>query len=121
MLSLLRLVTVYAATVMLVAMFWERFGRPIPRRLIAVFSLLPLLVLAPAFLPGRTILPVHDIANFQPWASDLRFQTANPYLNDAITQMAPWQEAVRRSYRQGALPFWNRLTGRWPRSRRSRS
>jgi hypothetical protein len=86
-------------------------GRPLPPATLLLFAALSLLPLAPAFRPGRTILPLDHVTLTAPWVPLGAGMPRNPYLNDVVSQMLPWNDAVRLSLSEGSLPLRNRWNG----------
>jgi hypothetical protein len=83
-------------------------GRPIPRRFLLAFLLLPVLFLFPAFVTTRTIFPVDHAMSLPPWNALPHSAPANPNTNDVATQAAPWAKAVRMAWKEGSFPWRNR-------------
>ena len=101
----------FAAAAAAVRAFSRWLARPLPPATLALFALLALVPLAKAFLPGQTILPLEHVTLTAPWASPGGRGPINPYLNDVVYQMAPWNEAVRLALAGGELPLRNRWNG----------
>jgi hypothetical protein len=74
-------------------------------------ALLPVVFLLPAFVAGRTPLPVDHIRSLPPWSALGPVVVHNPNLNDVALQFAPWQRAVRNSWREGEIPHRDRWNG----------
>jgi hypothetical protein len=98
----------YAAVVAGWAVLARWLGRPLPRRFLLVFLVLPVLFLLPAFVTTRTIFPVDHARSFPPWNAGARSAPANPNLNDVATEMGPWAKAVRMAWKEGSIPWRNR-------------
>ena len=108
--------TLYAAGAAAVAAAARVVGRPVPRAVFAAFALLPVLFLLPGFAGDRTPIPVQDVRLFSPWTAlppplGAPEPPRNPNLSDVALQIAPWTEAVRLSWRSGALPWLDRWNG----------
>ena len=74
-------------------------------------ALLPVVFLLPGFVAGRTPLPVDHIRSLPPWSALGPVVVHNPNLNDVALQFAPWQRAVRDSWREGEIPHRDRWNG----------
>jgi hypothetical protein len=98
----------YAAVAAAWTLFARWLGRPLPRRLILVFFLLPVLFVLPGFVTTRTIFPVDHAMSLPPWNALPHEAPANPNLNDVATEMGPWAKAVRLAWKEGSLPWRNR-------------
>jgi hypothetical protein len=105
------LIALYTIVVILVAALARRLGRALPASEAALFWLLPLVMLAPGVLSDRTPLPLDHLAMYPPWSGVPDDPIWNYELNDLVTQMAPWQKAVRVAYKEGSLPLRNRWNG----------
>jgi len=105
----------YAAAVLLVLGFAAALRRRLALLPAAVLVLLPLLFCAPGFFGNRTLFPTDHVRQIPPWAAVAPGATAprrhNPNLNDAVTQIAPWTQAVRLAWREGSLPWNDRWNG----------
>jgi len=112
--ALLRL-GIYAAAAALVFGTAAGLRRRVPGAHAALLVLLPLIFCAPGFFRGRTILPTDHVRQVPPWSAvepgSAPVRRYNPNLNDAVTQIAPWTEAVRRAWREGSLPWNDRWNG----------
>jgi membrane protein YfhO len=98
----------YAAIATGWAVLARWLARPLPRRFLLAFLVLPVLFLLPAFVTTRTIFPVDHARSFQPWNAGARSAPANPNLNDVSTEMGPWAKAVRMAWKEGSIPWRNR-------------
>jgi len=105
------LIAFFAAGAAITAAIATYLSRPIPRAALGVFALLSLLPLAGGFRPGRTILPLEHVTLTVPWLHLGKWLPRNPYLNDVINQILPWNEAVRLAFAEGSLPLRNRWNG----------
>jgi len=74
-------------------------------------GLLPIVFLLPGFVSRRTPLPVDHIRSIPPWNALGPVVVHNPNLNDVALQFAPWQQAVRDSWRAGEIPHRDRWNG----------
>jgi O-antigen/teichoic acid export membrane protein len=76
-----------------------------------LFAALALAFVAPALVPGRTILPLDNLYEFPPWrahAPDVGIDTPhNRLVSDAILQNYSWKRLARESLSRGELPLWN--------------
>ncbi len=76
---------------------------------VAALWLLCVIFLAPAFLPGRVLLPLDIVVEgMPPWQEvgqvvDLH----NPILEDAVYYIFPVKQWTAEVVRQGSLPLWN--------------
>ena len=86
-------------------------GRRLPWWVISTAVLLPILLVWPCVFSGLTPLPVDHALSLPPWSNTASVARYNESFNDAITQIAPWQKAVRQAWKEGGLPFWNRWNG----------
>ncbi len=86
-------------------------GRSLPWWVISTAVLLPILLVWPCVFSGLTPLPVDHALSLPPWSNTASVARYNDNFNDAITQIAPWQKAVRQAWKEGGLPFWNRWNG----------
>lgn len=85
---------------------------PIPRAMLLVITLIPPLVLLPAFTSDRTVVPVDHALAIPPWnAAHPGAVRYNHNLNDIAMQFVPWAKAVRMAAKEGALPLRNRWNG----------
>jgi len=89
----------------------ERLRRALPDLLIALVLLaLPLLLLAPQTLGGRTLLPVENLFQWQPYralAAELGVgQPRNMLYSDLILENYVWKLFAREQLLQGQLPQW---------------
>ena len=98
----------YAAIAAGWAVLARWLARPLPRRFLLAFLVLPVLFLLPAFVTTRTIFPVDHARSFPPWNAGARSAPANPNLNDVSTEMGPWAKAVRMAWKEGSIPWRNR-------------
>lgn len=109
--SVLVLVLLYAAAVAGVALVAAKLGRPFGAGPLLFSSLLPIVFLLPGFVSDRTPLPVDHIRSIPPWNALGPVVVRNPNLNDVALQFAPWQQAVRASWRDGEIPHRDRWNG----------
>jgi hypothetical protein len=86
-------------------------GRPLPWWVIVTAVVLPILLVWPCVFSGRTPLPVDHALTLPPWSHTAGVTRYNENFNDAVTQIAPWQLAVRKAWAERGLPFWNRWNG----------
>ncbi|HEX7253747.1 MAG TPA: hypothetical protein VF376_12765, partial [Thermoanaerobaculia bacterium] len=63
------------------------------------------------FLLDRTILPLDHIGQIHPWVEIGAAPAYNPYLNDVVTQILPWNKAVRLAWKDRELPWRDRWNG----------
>jgi O-antigen/teichoic acid export membrane protein len=79
--------------------------------ILAVFLLLPFLLYGSVTVGGRTMLPVDNLYQWQPWAAhaaDLGVVTPqNSLISDLILQNYPWRRFILQSVQAGELPLWN--------------
>ncbi len=102
-------VLLYLAGAALVAAAAAAVARPIPRGVVALFVLAPLLAFLPDIARDETRLPT-DQTYLLPDAQPLPPAPHNPWLNDLATQFLPWALKTRESWRTGEIPlrdFWN--------------
>lgn len=89
-----------------------RWLDPLPKRVLAAFLLLEAVLLAPALLGGKVLLPLHLLETFPP------YQASGPELApeetpdnrlqyDLVLEVVPHTIAVRRSLARGEWPLWN--------------
>jgi len=86
-------------------------GRRIPGAYLAAFVLLVCLPFPRAFLGGGTPLPLDHVPLTHPWLPLGRALPYNAYLNDVVSQILPWTEAVRVAWKDGTLPLLDRWNG----------
>ncbi|MER2600249.1 MAG: flippase [Caldilineales bacterium] len=76
-----------------------------------IVLLVPLLWFAPVVVGGRTLLPVDNLYQFQPWASLAQQAGAtvphNELLNDLVLENLVWKTFLRDALTHGELPLWN--------------
>ncbi len=75
------------------------------------FVLLPLVLYWPVTVGNKTMLPVDNLYQWQPWqeyaaASDATIPH-NSLISDLILQNYNWRQFIRESLEQGELPLWN--------------
>lgn len=80
--------------------------------LIALFLfLLPLLLLAPSTLGGKTLIPADNLFAYQPWrsfAAQLGVGTPhNSLLSDLVLENYVWKKFIVESIRARQIPLWN--------------
>ena len=109
--SVLLLFLLYGAAVAGVAFAASRLGRPLGAAVLLFSGLLPIVFLLPGFVSDRTPLPVDHIRSIPPWNALGPVVVRNPNLNDVALQFAPWQQAVRDSWRDGEIPHRDRWNG----------
>jgi hypothetical protein len=85
--------------------------RRIPALVLASFFVLACLPFPSAFVTGRTPLPLDHIPLTHPWLPLGVALPHNPYLNDLVTLMLPWEKAVRLAWKSGELPLRDRWNG----------
>jgi hypothetical protein len=77
----------------------------------AGFFILPLLLFGAVSFGGQTMLPVDNLFQWQPWASqaaDLGVdQPHNSLLSDLILENYAWKQFIGESVRDGEIPLWN--------------
>jgi hypothetical protein len=109
--STLLLLFLYAVAVAGVALAAKGLGRPLGVAPLLFSALLPVVFLLPAFVTDRTPLPVDHVRSIPPWNALGPVVVHNPNLNDVALQFAPWQQAVRDSWRKGEIPHRDRWNG----------
>lgn len=109
--SALLLLLLYAVSVACVALVAARLARPFGIGPLLFCSLLPIVFLLPGFVASRTPLPVDHIRSLPPWNALGAVVVHNPNLNDVALQFAPWQQAVRASWRDREIPHRDRWNG----------
>lgn len=105
------LLLLYAVSVAAVALTAAKLRRPLGAGPLLFCSLLPIVFLLPGFVSGRTPLPVDHVRSIPPWNALGPVVVWNPNLNDVALQFAPWQQAVRASWREGEIPHRDRWNG----------
>ncbi|NJL95981.1 MAG: YfhO family protein, partial [Anaerolineae bacterium] len=78
---------------------------------LALLALLPLVFFFPVTLGGRTLLPIDNLYQLEPWASHRVEQGVpevphNALLSDLILQNYAWKTFLRESLAAGELPLW---------------
>jgi len=86
-------------------------GRRIPGAHLAAFVFLVCLPFPRAFLGGGTPLPLDHVPLTHPWLPLGHALPYNAYLNDVVSQILPWTEAVRVAWKDGTLPLLDRWNG----------
>lgn len=109
--SALLLLLLYAVSVAAVGLAAARLARPFGAGPLLFCSLLPIVFLLPGFVADRTPLPVDHIRSIPPWNALGPVVVWNPNLNDVALQFAPWQQAVRASWRDREVPHRDRWNG----------
>jgi hypothetical protein len=104
----LGLFLLYALVVLAAAAAAGLLRRPIPRGWLIALVLPPILLLAPGFLRGRTMLPAAQAVLTLPAPGA---PPGNVWHNDAVRQFAPWAEAVKSSWKRLEIPHRSRWTG----------
>jgi O-antigen/teichoic acid export membrane protein len=89
----------------------ERLKRALPDLLIAAFLLIiPLIVFFPQTVGGRTLLPVDNLFQFEPYASlaaDYGIeQPHNGLISDLILENYAWKRFALRQIKAGEIPLW---------------
>ncbi|HEY1250952.1 MAG TPA: YfhO family protein [Thermoanaerobaculia bacterium] len=106
-------VALYGATAALLLAAAHRWVWPVRKRIAFVLALLPLLFTGRATLTGGVYGPVDILYHDEPFRSRrldhgiARIRT--PLLSDVVSQMMPWQKAVREAVTEGRVPVWNRF------------
>ena len=85
--------------------------RRIPAAHLAAFVLLVCLPFPRAFTGGGTPLPLDHVPLSYPWLPLGKAVPYNAYLNDVVSQILPWTEAVRIAWKDGTLPLLDRWNG----------
>ena len=70
----------------------------------------PLVLVGPALLPSRVLLPADLLVHFEPWRSVVSAPPEaywDPLVWDGVAQFYPWRLFAARSLRAGYLPLWN--------------
>jgi len=87
--------------------FRAAWGRR-PDALVAMLlSLVPFVVFARAFLPGRVLSPLGNLYTVSPWAALGPATNANPALDDVTRVFHPWLLYAMRQIHAGRFPLWN--------------
>jgi hypothetical protein len=86
-------------------------GRPIPKAALAGFLLLSVLPYAKTFVTDSTPLPLDHVTFVRPWSVLGHGPPYNPNMNDIVTQILPWTEAVRLAWKEGSWPWRDRWNG----------
>ncbi|GAB4278607.1 MAG: hypothetical protein Kow0080_30330 [Candidatus Promineifilaceae bacterium] len=90
--------------------YWQKFRLDL--LICTAFLLLPLLLLADVTFGGKTMLPVDNLYQWEPWASAAEEQgittPQNPLISDLIIQNYNWRKFTKESFlEQGEIPLWN--------------
>lgn len=98
----------------LLAAALRRWYDPVPRRCWLAFAAVTAVLLGPALLGGRVVLPLGYLVRLPPY--QLLWQSAEPppgnlLQGDLVLQIAPWLVRVREAYGSGEWPLWNALAG----------
>ena len=79
--------------------------------ILAVLFLLPLLLFWPVTLGGKTLLPVDNLYQWQPWKSAAEQFNAqipqNQLVSDLILENYAWKHFIVESISKGQIPLWN--------------
>ncbi|MCA1733282.1 MAG: hypothetical protein LC732_06730, partial [Acidobacteria bacterium] len=84
------------------------------RALIAsTLAVLALIYVAPAFQPGRVMVPMDIPQDLLAWKGDpsVRVRVSNSLLSDVPLQLVPWDMESRRLIASGQMPWRNRFAG----------
>lgn len=65
------------------------------------------LLLRAGLEPGKVLLPLDSLYQFEPWRSAADVDPANPLLLDQAIVIAPWLDFAAERLRAGELPLWN--------------
>jgi O-antigen/teichoic acid export membrane protein len=75
------------------------------------FLILPLLLYGAVSIGGKTMLPVDNLFQWQPWASQAAELglgvPQNGLISDLVLENFPWKQFIRESVRGGEIPLWN--------------
>jgi hypothetical protein len=87
------------------------FSLRLPMAIQAIGVAMPLAVLLPLLAGHRLLAPTDApiLANLPDAPAVTNPDLAHGVLNDAILQLLPWEEEVRRSFAAGHLPLWSDL------------
>ncbi|HEX4960093.1 MAG TPA: YfhO family protein [Thermoanaerobaculia bacterium] len=95
----------------LAAALW-RWYDPVPRRVLALFGLLLLVLFGRVLFGGGVLLPLGSLTGFYPYRG---LPPADPptviLQGDLIHQITPWTVAVRQAFWEGHWPLWNARAG----------
>ena len=90
----------------------RRWFDPVPRRILAAFAAVLLLLFAPVLLGGKVLLPLDNLRGQVPFQ---RLAPAEPHGNflqgDLIQLVTPSLAAVRAAWSAGRWPLWNGQVG----------
>jgi hypothetical protein len=89
----------------------KALGRPIPNAALAGFLLVSVLPFPKPFVTDATPLPLDHLTFVMPWSVLGAGPPYNPYMNDVVTQIAPWTEAIRLAWKDGSWPWRDRWNG----------
>ena len=98
----------------LLAAALRRWYDPVPRRAWLVWGAALALLLGPALVGGRVLLPLGALTTFPPFTNLWEGPgppPGNPLQTDLVLQVAPWLLRVREAWAAGAWPLWNHLAG----------
>lgn len=84
-------------------------GKKLPRHVMALGILLPLLFLSPWLRPTSLLYPGDFLRKIIPDAPVGQSEDRHELLNDVIFQLIPWELEVRHALKAGHLPFWSDL------------
>ncbi|MEP6994340.1 MAG: hypothetical protein ABI968_07460, partial [Acidobacteriota bacterium] len=105
------LIPILAASAAGIGAMARALGRSIPTPVLCLFTVLPILLFPGAFVSDRTPLPLDHAASIRPWNVLPHPAPRNANLNDVATQLLPWAQAVRVSWKDLSLPLRNRWNG----------
>lgn len=82
-------------------------GRRLPRHVVALGVILPLVLLFPWFDRTRLMVPSDLLQRMIPGAPEVPASHRHDLLNDAIYQFIPWELEVRHALSDRRLPLWS--------------
>ena len=77
----------------------------------ALFLIVSLLYVGPAFVPGHLFVPLDIPRDFEAWKPSVltRVRVSNSLLSDVVVEFLPWDTEVVRLIRAGQFPWRNPL------------
>jgi hypothetical protein len=90
------------------AVLLRRWYDPVPRRVLAVFGLLLIVLFGKVLFGGGVLLPLGNLVGFYPFRPLPPPDPPTVVLQgDLVHQITPWIVEVRRAFRAGHWPLWN--------------
>jgi hypothetical protein len=96
----------------LLAAALRRWYDPVPGKVLAVFAVVLLVLLAPVLFAGKVLLPLDELREHVPFQELAPTRShSHPLQRDLIRIVVPAQGAARTALEDGRWPLWNRRVG----------